>query len=728
MNVDETGTTREARDRELEALYAQLTTSAARLMVVHEAGTILSSTHDAEEVARGLLDVIAEAAFASVGCVASLERDELKILATRGLEDHEVDELAGDAGEAQVWFAVADGEGLRRAADLAAELSLGEEDETASAGTGASEDDADDAGNGSAPGDDEDVLPDTDAVLPGEDDAPAGDDGFPVDDDVPMDDDDAPADDDGFPVDEPEDDAAPAPSGAPHFDIYVPLRVEDRTLGVLALGARVDGAAFGGEDEALARSLSSHLALALNHAHLFAERTRRIEQLNALLKISRELTSTLDLERVLSTIAQMVGMVVPNRRTVVAMVAGGKVTIRGSSDPEFNLKEAGRDPFLPVLRWAQAARQTLNTCRQMLEDDEDAAGRDVLLPWLSRDDGPRGLAVLPLEDDQGPLGLLAVETDDDRPPLDADDEELVTILANQTTVAIRNAELYQQVPMIGVLEPMLARARKVRRGSHRKLITRAGIAVALLAFGFGVPLPNWVAGDATVRPARPVALRAGTEGTVDEVLVREGQTVPAGTVVARLRRDELEVRLADTRAGLRRAAAEGARARAEGDFATYRARQAALTELRSTESYLTEQLRATDLTAPTGGVILTPDVERLAGIHLVRGQTFLDMANLSTMDVEVAVPEQDLGWVAPGRGARLKVHAYPGRTFRGEVVRVAPEAGPGGDFRVTVRLPNPDGALRPGMTGRAHLVAPAEPVLRKWLRPLARRLRLRFWM
>jgi GAF domain-containing protein len=697
MSIDETDTTREARDRELEALYAQLTTSAARLMVVHEAGNILSSTHDAEEVARGLLDVIAEAAFAGVGCVASLDRDELKILATRGLEDHEVDDLAGDAGEASVWFSVADAEGLRRAADLAAELGLTRDAEDAED----AEEEVDDAG----------VEASVDDVEGAEEDDAAG---F-----------EASADDaEGAE----EDDAAPAPSTAPHFDIYLPLRVEDRTLGVLALGARVDGAAFSGDDEALARSLSSHLALALNHAYLFAERTRRIEQLNALLKISRELTSTLDLERVLSTIAQMVGMVVPNRRTVVALVTGGKVSIRGSSDPDFNVKEAGRDPFLPVLGWAQAARQNLNTCREMLADDAEAAGRDVLLPWLSAEDGPRGLAVLPLEDDQGPLGLLAVETDEDRPPLEDDDEELVTILANQTTVAIRNAELYQQVPMIGVLEPMLAKARRVRRGSHRKLVVRSAVLASLLGVGFLVPLPSWVAGDAEVRPAQPVALRAGTEGTVDEVLVREGETVRAGTVVARLRRDELLVQLADTRAGIRRAAAEGARARAEGDFATYRARQAALTELQATERLLTERLQATDLAAPTDGVILTPDVERLKGIHLARGQTFLDMADLSTMDVEVEVPEQDLRWVEPGRKARLKVHAFPGRTFRGEVVLVAPEAGPNGNFRVTVRLPNPDGALRPGMTGRAHLVAPAEPVLRKWLRPLARRLRLKFWV
>ena len=88
---------------------------------------------------------------------------------------------------------------------------------------------------------------------------------------------------------------------APVFSLYLPLRVEDETLGVVALGNRVDGQPFADEDGRLAESLCTHLALALDHAALFAERTKRIDQLSVLLQISREITSTLDLEKVLTT-------------------------------------------------------------------------------------------------------------------------------------------------------------------------------------------------------------------------------------------------------------------------------------------------------------------------------------------------------------------------------------------------------------------------------------------
>ncbi len=630
----------EAREKELEALYAQLAQNAARLMVVHEAGEIMRSTHDAEELAKALLSIIAEAVFASSACVAVAEGEGLKVLATHGLEDHEADGLATDPNEASIWFAVFDAEESKAGDELTAELEL---DSSA-------------------------------------------------------------------------------------FELYLPLRIEDEVLGLLALGKRVDSRAFNSQDRQLAGLLSTHLALALAHAALFEERNRRIEQLSVLLQISREITSTLDLERVLNTIAQMVGMVLPNRRTTVALASGGSVTIRATSDRDFDLRQAARDPFLNVLRWVHGARQTVNTHREALELDQEADGRDVLLPWLSQDDGPRGLAIIPLEDDQGVLGLLAIETDTENPPLEGENEELVTILANQTTVAVRNAELYQQVPMIGMLEPLLGKVRAVRGAGRRKLWTR-GLAVAAVALvGFLVPLPTWVSGDAAVRPAMRVPLRAATEGTVEEVLVTEGEIVEQGTVVARLRRDELELELEQVQAAAQRATAEATRAHMQGDLATYRARQSALGEFFESEQFLIKELERTSLVAPIDCIVLTRDVELRRGQHLMRGEIFLELADLSVMEAEVWVPENDVHRLEVGRRARLKVHAYPDRAFRGEIVRIAPKADGDGTFRIIVRFDNEDGALRPGMTGRAHLDAPNEPLFVRGLRPLLRWLRLKFWV
>ena len=156
--------------------------------------------------------------------------------------------------------------------------------------------------------------------------------------------------------------------------------------------------------------------------------------------------------------------------------------------------------------------------------------------------------------------------------------------------------------------------------------------------------------------------------------------------------------------------------------------QRELNELFEREKFLLSEIDRTDIVAPIDGFVLTKDVELRRGERLGRGETFLDLADLSMMEVEVDVQEKNVDRVFAGRSARLKVHAYPGRTFRGEIVRVAPRASADGTFRVTVRLSNEDGALRPGMTGRAHLDTPNRPILRAVLDPVVHRLRIKFWM
>ena len=497
-------------------------------------------------------------------------------------------------------------------------------------------------------------------------------------------------------------------------------------LGVLGLGPRVDGKPFTPADEEFLVSLASHLALALSSAELFNEKEKRIEQLGVLLKISKEITSTLDLERVLVTITQMLSLVVPNRRATVALVAGFAVSIQASSDPGFDRKTAASHPLLPLLRWTLGAKKKVNTCRSVLQADPKAEGRDVLLPALDAEGGPRGLAVLPLQDDQGVIGLLAIEVETDAPPLDGEVGELVDILANQTTVAMRNAELYQRVPMIGMLEPLLKKARPIAIGS-RAWWVRVGSA-AVVAVGLAVPLPSTITADATVRPALPVAVRASFPGTIEEVLVSEGQWVEAGTVVARMRRDELVMKLEEIRAGIQRARADAGRARATGALADYRTRRAEEVSLEEQQRFLEDELARTELVSPVRGVVLTPRVELRRGQRLERGGVFLDVADISDMILEVGVPEHEIEGVRPGARAQLKVYSYPERTFRGQVIRVAPRASEQKTFTVTVRMPNPDQALRPGMSGRARLDVPARPFLWPVLAPIVRWLRLSLWV
>ncbi|HEX2168613.1 MAG TPA: efflux RND transporter periplasmic adaptor subunit [Longimicrobiales bacterium] len=118
-----------------------------------------------------------------------------------------------------------------------------------------------------------------------------------------------------------------------------------------------------------------------------------------------------------------------------------------------------------------------------------------------------------------------------------------------------------------------------------------------------------------------------------------------------------------------------------------------------------ERLGDVTIRAPTNGVIISKTVEvgtiiQSASQNISGGSIIFTMADLSEMQVRTLVDETDLGKIQPGQQARVSVEAFPGRVFRGTVLKIEPQAIVEQNvtmFPVLVHLANGDGALRPGM-------------------------------
>ncbi len=80
--------------------------------------------------------------------------------------------------------------------------------------------------------------------------------------------------------------------------LYVPLRVEDRVIGVLGVDNRISNRAFTNHDLFLLSALADYMAIAIEKACLFEETQRRVQELTFLNEMGQTITSTLDLEQV----------------------------------------------------------------------------------------------------------------------------------------------------------------------------------------------------------------------------------------------------------------------------------------------------------------------------------------------------------------------------------------------------------------------------------------------
>ena len=109
-----------------------------------------------------------------------------------------------------------------------------------------------------------------------------------------------------------------------------------------------------------------------------------------------------------------------------------------------------------------------------------------------------------------------------------------------------------------------------------------------------------------------------------------------------------------------------------------------------------------DVSAPFGGTVVTRNASR--GAMATTSDTLFTLADLSEVWIELDVFERDLARVRTGQPVVVTVEAYPGRTFRGRVVYLGEILDPAKrTVRTRVELPNPDGALKPGMFARGTI-------------------------
>src|SRR5947199_275243 len=103
--------------------------------------------------------------------------------------------------------------------------------------------------------------------------------------------------------------------------------------------------------------------------------------------------------------------------------------------------------------------------------------------------------------------------------------------------------------------PETPERKKKGRRPRRREITWGAVAAAALALLFFVHLQLRIAGPFTVLPEENADVRAGVDGIIEEIRVREGDQVKAGDVIARLSDKDVRGELLKTEAQVREARA-----------------------------------------------------------------------------------------------------------------------------------------------------------------------------
>ena len=216
----------------------------------------------------------------------------------------------------------------------------------------------------------------------------------------------------------------------------VPLPVGKKVVGVLVVFSPREQ--FSDEERAMLLGLADQAGLAIENARLYQETVRRLKETETLGAVTTALTRSLDLDQVLQSIVDSATRLIPTSTSGVihfADEAAGKLIPQATSAPEANVRKAEMPIGEGIAGLAMQEKRLINVPN--VEEDPR---------FLPLDTGTlkKSLLAAPLLIDGDCIGILSLNSDRVG-AFSADDERLLTTLAAQAAIAVRNARLHQEV-------------------------------------------------------------------------------------------------------------------------------------------------------------------------------------------------------------------------------------------------------------------------------------------
>jgi len=224
--------------------------------------------------------------------------------------------------------------------------------------------------------------------------------------------------------------------------LCVPLRVQDRIVGVLEAFNKRNNAQFDDEDADWLEMMGRQIAVALDNAQLFAREQTRTRELTMLNEMSQTVNRDLDVSTVLHAITQNVLEISEADRSELWVMDPTSHALRLSASAGYEADDHPNMPPTPLgMKLAVDAIHHNEPLVDNFVASSAPSSRGHL--YFSKLDKSR-VAVVPLNHRGRVTGAIVVFSFDER-AFTRDKLDVLQIFANQAAIALRNAELYQNL-------------------------------------------------------------------------------------------------------------------------------------------------------------------------------------------------------------------------------------------------------------------------------------------
>jgi HlyD family secretion protein len=256
-----------------------------------------------------------------------------------------------------------------------------------------------------------------------------------------------------------------------------------------------------------------------------------------------------------------------------------------------------------------------------------------------------------------------------------------------------------------------------------------------------------VSGTGTIEPETKVDISAEVSGEIIDLPFKEGAVVNKGDLLVRIKPDIYQQKIQQQEAGVNYSrsqleVAENNLKKAELDYKRTQelyknglvsqsdidnariAYEVAKSQVKSSEANVnqniallkqnTEDLSKTTIRSPMDGIIskLNSELgEKVLGTQLMSGTVIMTVSDLTAMEADIEISENDITQVDIGDTAKVDVDAFPDRPIQGVVFEISNTAQSKGtgtqeeivNFIVKLRILDKDIFLKPGMSCNADI-------------------------
>ncbi len=220
---------------------------------------------------------------------------------------------------------------------------------------------------------------------------------------------------------------------------------------------------------------------------------------------------------------------------------------------------------------------------------------------------------------------------------------------------------------------------------------------------------------------------AKVPGKVERLCCEVGKTVPAGAPLLRLEKIDFQLAVNQAEAALQMAEANYTKAKTDWERvqellekgiaseqqydlakSAFDVAEATVNQAKAELALARDRLENAEVTTLFGGVVTDRFID--LGERISPGQPLFEIAQISSMELETGVSDTRFSEIRLGQPAVISVDGYPDMTFNGKIERIQPAIDPmTRTFKVTIKMENPKGLLKPGMLARADIEVGLHP-------------------